>query len=329
MNPRVSRSSALASKATGFPIAKIAAKLAVGYRLDEVRNDITRETPASFEPTIDYVVTKFPRWAFEKLPGRATDPRHPDAVGRRGHGDRPDLPRVAAEGGALARDRATRSQLRSRRARARNDGCRRARASRRGPDARPVVPGGGRAAEVRVGRTPARGHGDRPLVPRPDVADRRRARSFTRGRLRGDVAGRLAACEALRFLRRAARVPVGCRTGSRARRPSRRRRRVSPTRRSIRAPPSSRRSRRTTTARTKTKTSSRRSTRDGVDDPRQRPEPDRPGRRVRLLLRPCRVRFAGRRLRDGHGQLQPGDGVDRLRHERPAVLRAAHRSKTC
>ncbi len=71
MNPRVSRSSALASKATGFPIAKIAAKLAVGYRLDEVQNDITRETPASFEPTIDYVVTKFPRWAFEKLPGAA------------------------------------------------------------------------------------------------------------------------------------------------------------------------------------------------------------------------------------------------------------------
>jgi carbamoyl-phosphate synthase large subunit len=69
MNPRVSRSSALASKATGFPIAKIAAKLAVGYTLDEVPNDITRETPASFEPTIDYVVTKFPRWAFEKLPG--------------------------------------------------------------------------------------------------------------------------------------------------------------------------------------------------------------------------------------------------------------------
>ncbi|MGZ6969173.1 MAG: carbamoyl-phosphate synthase large subunit, partial [Acidimicrobiia bacterium] len=69
MNPRVSRSSALASKATGFPIAKIAAKLAVGYRLDEVTNDITGVTPASFEPTIDYVVTKIPRWAFEKLPG--------------------------------------------------------------------------------------------------------------------------------------------------------------------------------------------------------------------------------------------------------------------
>ena len=68
MNPRVSRSSALASKATGFPIAKIAAKLAVGYSLDEIRNDITRETPASFEPTIDYVVTKIPRFTFEKFP---------------------------------------------------------------------------------------------------------------------------------------------------------------------------------------------------------------------------------------------------------------------
>ncbi len=69
MNPRVSRSSALASKATGFPIAKIAARLAVGYTLDEITNDITGATPASFEPTIDYVVTKIPRWAFEKLPG--------------------------------------------------------------------------------------------------------------------------------------------------------------------------------------------------------------------------------------------------------------------
>ncbi|MGA3234713.1 MAG: carbamoyl-phosphate synthase large subunit [Bryobacteraceae bacterium] len=69
MNPRVSRSSALASKATGFPIAKIAAKLAVGYRLDEIRNDITLKTPACFEPTIDYVVAKIPKWAFEKFPG--------------------------------------------------------------------------------------------------------------------------------------------------------------------------------------------------------------------------------------------------------------------
>src|SRR6202040_1812042 len=69
MNPRVSRSSALASKATGFPIAKFAAKLAAGYTLDEIPNDITRKTPASFEPTIDYVVVKIPRFAFEKFPG--------------------------------------------------------------------------------------------------------------------------------------------------------------------------------------------------------------------------------------------------------------------
>jgi carbamoyl-phosphate synthase large subunit len=72
MNPRVSRSSALASKATGFPIAKVAAKLAVGYTLDEIQNDVTKTTPASFEPTIDYVVTKIPRFTFEKFPG--TDP---------------------------------------------------------------------------------------------------------------------------------------------------------------------------------------------------------------------------------------------------------------
>ena len=69
MNPRVSRSSALASKATGFPIAKVAAKLAVGYTLDELPNDITKTTPAAFEPALDYVVTKIPKFAFEKFPG--------------------------------------------------------------------------------------------------------------------------------------------------------------------------------------------------------------------------------------------------------------------
>ena len=98
MNPRVSRSSALASKATGFPIAKIAAKLAVGYTLDELRNDITRETPASFEPTIDYVVTKIPRFTFEKFPST------PDVLDGGDDGDWPDLQGIAAEGVALARD---------------------------------------------------------------------------------------------------------------------------------------------------------------------------------------------------------------------------------
>ena len=101
MNPRVSRSSALASKATGFPIAKIAAKLAVGYTLDELDNDITKVTPASFEPTIDYVVTKIPRFAFEKFPGAEPIAHHGDEVRGRGHGHRPDLPRVDAEGAGL------------------------------------------------------------------------------------------------------------------------------------------------------------------------------------------------------------------------------------
>src|SRR5881409_3276608 len=82
MNPRVSRSSALASKATGFPIAKIAAKLAIGYTLDEIPNDITRETPASFEPSLDYVVVKIPRFAFEKFPGAdSTLTTHMKSVG--------------------------------------------------------------------------------------------------------------------------------------------------------------------------------------------------------------------------------------------------------
>ncbi len=103
MNPRVSRSSALASKATGFPIAKIAARLAVGYTLDEITNDITGATPASFEPAIDYVVTKIPRWAFEKLPGAPDELGHADAVGRRGDGDRPDLPGVAAKSDPVPR----------------------------------------------------------------------------------------------------------------------------------------------------------------------------------------------------------------------------------
>ena len=105
MNPRVSRSSALASKATGFPIAKIAARLAVGYALEEIDNDITRKTPASFEPTIDYVVVKWPRFAFEKFPGADGPAPHLDAVGGRGDGDRAHLQAGVRQGDALARAR--------------------------------------------------------------------------------------------------------------------------------------------------------------------------------------------------------------------------------
>jgi carbamoyl-phosphate synthase large subunit len=109
MNPRVSRSSALASKATGFPIAKIAAKLAVGYLLDELKNDITRETPASFEPSIDYVVTKIPRFAFEVLAHghhSASRPHahHADEKRRRSDGPRPHVQGKPAKMPALAGD---------------------------------------------------------------------------------------------------------------------------------------------------------------------------------------------------------------------------------
>ena len=97
MNPRVSRSSALASKATGFPIAKIAAKLAVGYTLDELENDITKETPASFEPTIDYVVTKIPRFTFEKFAGAEADTDYVDEVRRRGNGYWQNILRITAK----------------------------------------------------------------------------------------------------------------------------------------------------------------------------------------------------------------------------------------
>ena len=112
MNPRVSRSSALASKATGFPIAKIAARLAVGYTLDEIPNDITEKTPASFEPTHRLRRHQDPPLGVREVPGHDRRARHPDAVGRRGHGHRPHLPRVAAEGAALARAGPARPQLR-------------------------------------------------------------------------------------------------------------------------------------------------------------------------------------------------------------------------
>ena len=110
MNPRVSRSSALASKATGFPIAKIAAKLAVGYTLDEIPNDITRKTPACFEPTLDYVVVKIPKWQFEKFPGADENLGAADEVGGRSDGDRAHLQGSADEGHPLARYRQARGR---------------------------------------------------------------------------------------------------------------------------------------------------------------------------------------------------------------------------
>ena len=178
MNPRVSRSSALASKATGFPIAKIAAKLAVGYRLDEVRNDITEVTPASFEPTIDYVVTKVPRWAFEKLPG--ADP----VLGT--------MMQSVGEVMAIGRTFPESLQKAMRSLETGRDGLdahdpvfvamddEELERACRTPDARPPVRGRPRARPRDHRRAPVRDHRDRPVVPRPDGPDRggrRRARA--------------------------------------------------------------------------------------------------------------------------------------------------------
>ena len=174
MNPRVSRSSALASKATGFPIAKIAAKLAVGYTLDELDNDITQVTPASFEPTIDYVVTKIPRFAFEKFPGAEPllttamkSVGEAMAIGRTFHESRP-------EGPLLARDRPhrLRRDRHPRRRRPRRQGHHRHGPLR--PDPRPPPPRRpGHAPRPHRRRDPRR-HPLRPLVPRPHPRDRRR-----------------------------------------------------------------------------------------------------------------------------------------------------------
>ena len=121
MNPRVSRSSALASKATGFPIAKMAAKLAVGYALEEIPNDITRATPASFEPTIDYVVDQGAAIRLREVPRHRGASLHPHAERRRGDGDRPHLRRVVREGDALARARLPGRAARGARGAARGD----------------------------------------------------------------------------------------------------------------------------------------------------------------------------------------------------------------
>ena len=242
MNPRVSRSSALASKATGYPIAKVAAKLAVGYTLDEIPNDLTKTTPASFEPTLDYCRRQVPALRLREVPRRRHDAGDADEVGRRGDGDRPHFPGGVLEGLVLPRAR-----------RRRGHALGGARRSPRRPA--PVVQARARTAARR--RSAA---GQAHLPPRRLL--RRRGRS----RLE------LLLLDAWRSRR------AGAGDEQAARR-----------------------------------------------HPRLRPEPDRPGDRVRLLLRPRRAELPGTRLRGDHGQLQPGDGLDRLRHLRPALLRAARR----
>ena len=274
MNPRVSRSSALASKATGYPIAKVAAKLAVGYTLDEIPNDLTKTTPASFEPTLDYVVVKFPRFAFEKFPGAdATLGTQMKSVGEamgigrtfteaflKAFGSRELDPGSATPVGDVRRHPRGRASLVQGAARS-------------------------RAARARVARHPprqARRLGRR--LDRRGVGDERRRRAPHALR-----EGHPAVLPARRLVRRRGRgrlelllLDLG---------------------RGGRGPAADHEAARR--------------------DHRLRPEPDRPGDRVRLLLRPRGADVPRARLRGGDDQLQPGDGLDRLRHLRPPLLRAA------
>jgi hypothetical protein len=216
MNPRVSRSSALASKATGFPIAKIAAKMAIGYTLDEVPNDITKQTPASFEPTLDYVVVKVPRFAFEKFP--AADPTLTTTM--KSVGEAMSLGRNFTE----ALQKALRSMERKD-ASFHWDGpvptpavevlLADRRPDRRADRRRPAgaCVGGHR-------RAGARGDRYRPVVPRPDRAHQRGRRANFAGadRLHPDL---LAPGQAARLLRPAARPAAGHAGGGRPGRPPR------------------------------------------------------------------------------------------------------------
>ncbi len=140
----------------------------IGYTLDELHNDITRVTPASFEPTIDYVVVKWPRFAFEKFPGAKPLLGHADEVRRRGDGDRPDVPRGVRQGDPLARDRARRVRPVDGRDRRRP---RLDRARDRADDPRPGVPGGARVPARPDRRARARADPDRPVVPPPHPRD--------------------------------------------------------------------------------------------------------------------------------------------------------------
>ncbi len=279
MNPRVSRSSALASKATGFPIAKIAARLAVGYRLEEIDNDITGVTPACYEPTIDYVVVKWPRFAFEKFPGTsATLTTHMKSVG-----EAMAIGRTFGQAFAKALrsreldkppclDDVSEQEL--------LDGL-----GIPGPDRyEAILELLRRGADVECD---PRAHVDRPVVPARAAHVGRGSGRPVRGgagvSLGGHVRRGVPGAHALLLLGLGAPTVRRC---ARARG----------------------RARRARVGR----------------DPRRRAEPDRAGDRVRLLLRARRDDRARVWARRGDDQLQPGDGLHRLRHLRPAVLRAAH-----
>ncbi len=322
MNPRVSRSSALASKATGFPIAKIAAKLAIGYTLDEIRNDITGETPAAFEPTLDYVVVKVPRFAFEKFPGADPAADHHDEERRRGDVDRPVLHRGARQGAALDGDPAAGFWTRPDPDATLDDPD--ARDPHRRPDLR-------RRAGAAARRAPS------PRSP-PSPASTRG--SSTRSPRWSSCAARCwtPRCWTAALLRRAKRAGLSDRqiaalrpelAGEDGVRALRHRLGIRPVYKTVDTCAAEFAA---LTPYHYTAYETDPAAESEVAEQRDRPKvlilgsgPNRIGQGIEFDYSCVHAVLALRRgrLRDRDGQLQPGDGVHRLRHVRPAVLRAA------
>ncbi len=315
MNPRVSRSSALASKATGFPIAKIAAKLAVGYRLDEIRNDITKTTPASFEPTLDYVVVKIPKWQFEKFPG--ADP----TLGTQ----------MKSVGEVMAIGRTFKEALWK--------GVRSLETGKKfGSETfdrnlipqKLTTPTPDRLSYIRFafesGYTVAQIH-ERTAIDPWFLEQIREVVAFEGeiGRATLETAPRELFSTAKRYGISDAQLAKSWGAGEMAVRERRKDLGVRAVFNRVD----------TCAAEFESFTPYLYSTYESAceaeptaaqegHDPGQRSQPHRPGHRIRLLLLPRVVRAASGGRRIDHGQLQSGDRLDGLRHERPALLRAAH-----
>ena len=317
MNPRVSRSSALASKATGFPIAKIAAKLAVGYTLDEIPNDITRETMASFEPTIDYCVVKIPRWTFEKFP----ETEDVLTTSMKSVGETMAIGRTFRE----ALQKAIRSLEIKRFGLMIDLPAGRSRDPREFPAQLLAKPNSLRLFYIAA----AFRHG----MPLAEIQRLTRIDPWFLHQIESLVEAE----EEIRkapyseeLLREAKRLGFSDRyLGGLWNLPEEeiRKRRyaagIVPVYKLVD----------TCAAEFEAYTPYYYSTYETEDEtrpcgeaegrhPRRRPQPDRPGDRIRLLLRPRLLRPAGGGVREHHGQLQPGDGEHRLRHLRQALLRA-------
>jgi carbamoyl-phosphate synthase large subunit len=330
MNPRVSRSSALASKATGFPIAKVAAKLAVGYTLDELENDITGgATPASFEPSIDYVVTKIPRFAFEKFPG--AEPLLTTAM--KSVGEVMAIGRTFAESlqkalrgletGLTGLDEIEIPGL----GEGDDENAIKAAIGTPTPDRLRMV-----AQALRLGMSAEEVHAICKIDPwfLAQIEEILAMEARIREHGLPKDAENLQAAQVDGLFRCAARARSPASAAMRSPRPAATWACTRSTSASTPAPPNSPRPPPTCTRPTRPRLGqprlrgARLRPQEG-GHPRRRPEPHRPGHRVRLLLLPCRLRAQGRGLRGDHGQLQPGNRVDRLRHLRPALFRAADR----